>query len=299
MHAAAALIFYILAFLDIFCIQRKDIMTKFNLLFIGDIVGKPGLELVRTWLPSIQKKYRTDAIIANGENASDGKGTTKREGEQLFELGVDVITGGNHTWDKHQSQDYLKSEKKVLRPLNYPRGTHGNGYYVLNTPKGKLAVINLQGRTFMASIDCPFRTAEWILSRLKDEADMFFIDFHAEATAEKMALANFLDGKVSAVAGTHTHVQTADERILPNGTGYITDVGMTGPYESVIGMKTVAAINRFLYQTPQKYETAVDDAHLCGMFYTFDADTGKCLHIERILFPEFETSTLQSEQQGE
>lgn len=262
-------------------------MSLFNILFIGDIVGKPGINLVQTWLPSIIQKYKPDLVIANGENVSDGKGCTEKEGNLLFELGVHVVTGGNHTWDKHQSQDYLKKEQRVLRPLNYPKGTYGNGFYVAETKKGKAAVLNLQGRTFMASIDCPFRSAEWIIPKLKSETKIILIDFHAEATAEKLAMVYFLDGKVSAIVGTHTHIQTADERIFPNGTAYITDVGMTGPYDSVIGMKAQAALNRFLYQTPQKYETATEDVHLCGIHFKIDQETGKAVEVERILFPEF------------
>jgi metallophosphoesterase (TIGR00282 family) len=262
-------------------------MALFNILFIGDIVGKPGMNLVQTWLPSLIQKYKSDLVIANGENVSDGKGCTEKEGNALFELGVHVITGGNHTWDKHQSQDYLKKEQRVLRPLNYPKGTYGSGFYVAETKKGKAAVLNLQGRTFMSPIDCPFRSAEWIISKLKSETNIILIDFHAEATAEKLAMVYFLDGKVSAIVGTHTHIQTADERIFPNGTGYITDVGMTGPYDSVIGMKAQAALNRFLYQTPQKYETATDDVHLCGINFKIDQETGKAVEVERIIFPEF------------
>ena len=259
-----------------------------NILFIGDIVGNPGLDIVQMWLPGLQKKYKIDITIVNGENASDGKGCTEKEAVQLFNLGVNVITGGNHTWDKHQSQEFLKKENRVIRPLNYPKGTFGNGYFMVDTPKGKVAVINLQGRAYMATIDCPFRTAEWILGKLKSETKNIFIDFHAEATAEKLALVNFLDGKVSAVVGTHTHVQTSDERIFPNGTGYITDCGMTGPFDSVIGMKTDAAIYRFLYQTPQKYQTTTDNVHLSGIYLKIDNETGKTLEIERIFLPDFD-----------
>lgn len=246
------------------------------------------MDIVRFYLPGLQKKYKTDFIIANGENASDGKGCTEKEAAVLFELGVDVITGGNHTWDKHQSQDFLKKEPRSLRPMNYPRGTHGNGYYIVSNQKGKLAVLNLQGRTYMTPIDCPFRTSDWVVPKLKAETNAVIIDFHAEATAEKLALANYLDGKVSAVIGTHTHIQTADERIFAGGTGYITDCGMTGPYDSVIGMKSEAAINRFLYQTPQKYQTATDGVHLCAVFVKVDPESGKTLEIERITLPEFE-----------
>ncbi len=262
-------------------------MIPLNVLFVGDIIGKPGLNIVQTWLPGLIQKYKADFVIANGENAADGKGCTEKEGSILFNLGVNVITGGNHTWDKHQSQDYLRAEPRALRPLNYPKGTYGNGYIIMETKKGKVAVLNLQGRTFMASIDCPFRIAEWALAKLKNETNMIFIDFHAEATAEKIAMGIFLDGKITALVGTHTHIQTADERILPNGTGYITDVGMTGPYESVIGMKSQAAINRFIFQTPQKYETAENDVHLSAMYFKIDTETGKTIEIERITFPEF------------
>ncbi|MCX7797304.1 MAG: TIGR00282 family metallophosphoesterase [Melioribacter sp.] len=264
-----------------------------NILFIGDIVGKPGLDIVNMWLPSLQKNYKADVTIVNGENVSDGKGCTEKEAQQLFNLGVHVITGGNHIWDKHQSQEYLKKDARVLRPLNYPKGTFGNGYYIVNSSKGKVAVINLQGRAFMATIDCPFRTSDWIIPKIKQETNVIIIDFHAEATAEKVALAHYLDGKVSAIIGTHTHVQTSDERIFPNGTGYITDCGMTGPYDSVIGMKTDAAINRFLYQTPQKYQTATDNVHLSGVFLKVDSVTGKTIEIERIFLPEFNKKITQ------
>jgi len=266
-------------------------MPAINILFIGDIVGKPGMDLVQTWLPGLIQKYKAEVVIANGENASDGKGVTNKEGEILFNLGVNVITGGNHIWDKHQSQDYLKTEPKVIRPLNYPKGTHGNGYYIFESKKGKVGVINIQGRAFMATIDCPFRTMDWVLTKIKNETKVIFVDFHAEATAEKMAMANYLDGKVSAIVGTHTHIQTSDERIMKNGTAFITDVGMTGPYDSVIGMKTQAAINRFIYQTPQKYETAENDVHICGMFFKIDIETGKTIELERIFFPDFVRKT--------
>jgi len=257
-------------------------------LFVGDIIGQTDMEMVRMWLPGLINKYKADFVIANGENASDGKGCTEKEGLQLFNLGVNVITGGNHTWDKPQSQEYLKKEPRSLRPLNYPRGTYGNGYYIAETPNGKVAVINLQGRSFMPMIDCPFRAAESLIYKIKEQTKVIIIDFHAEATAEKIALANFLDGKISLLVGTHTHVQTADERIFPTGLGYITDVGMTGPYDSVIGMKTDAAINRFLYQTPQKYQSATENNHLSAIFAKIDEETGKTTQIERIFIPDFD-----------
>ncbi|OGU56727.1 MAG: metallophosphoesterase [Ignavibacteria bacterium RBG_13_36_8] len=259
-----------------------------NILFIGDIIGKPGLDMVQTWLPSLESKYKADIIIANGENVSDGKGCTEKEGKILFDMHVKVITGGNHTWDKYQSQEYLKTEPRSLRPLNYPKGTYGNGFYIADTKKGKVGVVNLQGRAFMAPIDCPFRSADWVISKIKQETKVIVIDFHAEATAEKIAMANYLDGKISALIGTHTHVQTSDERILSNGTAYMTDCGMTGPYDSVIGMKAEAGINRFLYQTPQKYLTATNQVHLCGLYAKVNTETGLAEEVERILLPEFD-----------
>jgi hypothetical protein len=171
--------------------------------------------------------------------------------------------------------------------LNYPKGTYGNGYHIAETKKGKVAVVNLQGRSYMATIDCPFRTADFYIPKLKNDSKIIFIDFHAEATAEKVAMSHHLDGKVSAVIGTHTHIQTSDERIMPQGTAFITDVGMTGPYDSVIGMKTQAALNRFILQTPQKYETATDGVHFSGLYLKNDLETGKTIEIERIFFPEF------------
>ncbi len=261
---------------------------KINILFIGDIVGQPGMNMVQTWLPGLIKKHNADLVIVNAENAADGKGCTEKEGSILFNLGVHVITGGNHSWDKHQSQEYMKNNRKVLRPANYPVGTYGNGYFIAETTKGKVAVINLQGRAFMPTIDCPFRAAERIIKKVKQEVKAIFIDFHAEASAEKMALAHFVKNDVSIFVGTHTHVQTADEQIFESGMAYITDVGMTGPYDSVIGMKTDAAINRFLYQTPQKYQTATENYHLAGVFAQVDSETGKAMHIERIFIPEFE-----------
>ncbi len=261
---------------------------KINILFIGDIVGEPGMNMVQTWLPGLIKKYGADLVIANAENSSDGKGCTEKEGSVLFNLGVHVITGGNHSWDKHQSQEYMKNNRKVLRPANYPIGTYGNGYYIAETNKGKVAVINLQGRSFMPVIDCPFRAADRIINKVKDEVKAIFIDFHAEASAEKMALAHYVKERVSVFVGTHTHIQTADEQIFDSGMAYITDVGMTGPYNSVIGMKTDAAINRFLYQTPQKYQTATENFHLAGIFAQVNAENGKAVKIERIFIPEFD-----------
>jgi metallophosphoesterase (TIGR00282 family) len=263
-------------------------LEKVKVLFIGDVVGKPGIQILQTFLKNIVQNNQIDFIIANGENLSDGKGIIEKDGKQLFELGVNVITGGNHIWEKHNFQEYSKAEKNVLRPLNYPKGTYGQGYVTQTVGKNSITVVSLQGRAYLPPIDCPFRTAEGVIEKVKNESKIIIIDFHAEATAEKIAFAAYLDGKVSAIIGTHTHVQTSDEHILQNGTGYITDVGMTGPYDSVIGMKKEAAINRFLYQTPQKYQIATDDVHISAVILSIDANTGKSVSIERIFFPEFE-----------
>lgn len=256
-------------------------------LFIGDIVGTPGMNITNLLLPDILKKYKPELVIANAENVSEGKGCTQTDGNMLFNLGVHVLTGGNHTWDKPTSQEFLKKEERYIRPLNYPRGSYGRGVYIFNGEGFKAGVINLQGRTFMSPIDCPFRTAEKAIDRLKEETNIIIIDMHAEATAEKQALFNYLDGKISILIGTHTHVQTCDERISENGAAYITDVGMTGPYKSIIGMKVESAINRFLYQTPQKYQPAEDDMHFSALYFEIDSNTGKTKRIERIFLPEF------------
>jgi len=270
-------------------------LNTLEILFIGDIVGKPGIQILQTFLKNLVENNKIDFIIANGENVADGKGITEKELKILTDLGISVITGGNHIFEKQQFQEIAKKEKNVLRPLNYPKGTFGQGYVVMDCNGSKITVASLQGRAFLPAIDCPFRTAEWLVEKVKKESNIIIIDFHAEATAEKIALANFLDGKVTAIVGTHTHIQTADERILPNGTAYITDVGMTGPYDSVIGMKKEAAINRFLYQTPQKYQTAQDDIHLAAVIISVDKVTGKARKIKRIFFPDFQSEIVENE----
>ncbi len=262
--------------------------TSVNILFVGDIVGKPGLDLTETLLRSYLEKYKVDVCIANGENLSDGKGILQEHAQRLFSLGVHVITGGNHTWDKWQTRKLLTKEKHILRPLNYPKENPGLGFTVIELEGiPKVGVLNIQGRTFMQTIDCPFKTAEWALGKLKEQTPVIVVDFHAEATAEKIAMAWYLDGKVSALIGTHTHTPTADGRIMPDGTAYITDVGMTGPYDSVIGLKKDIAIRRFIYQTPFKYEMASHDARFCGVFMRVDTQTGKALEFEQIIFPAF------------
>ena len=263
-------------------------VSTLNILFIGDLVGKPGVEILETLLKSYLQKYSIDFCIANGENLVDGKGINEEMANRVFATGVQVITGGNHLWDNWHARKLLAANRNVLRPLNYPSENPGNGFVVYDLPgKGKVGVLNLQGRVYMQAIDCPFKRADWAVAKMQEQTKVIFLDMHAEATAEKMALGWYLDGRITALAGTHTHIQTADARILPRGTGYITDVGMTGPYDSVIGLKTDIAIRRFLHQTPYKYEMASNDVRLSGVYLQADAETGKALKFESFMYPPF------------
>lgn len=259
-----------------------------KVIFIGDVVAKPGLKAVTDYLSIYKEKYTPDFIVINGENSANGKGITESEAQILFEAGADIITTGNHVWDNWKSKPLLASNTKILRPLNYPSGNPGLGYTFFELPGNEqIAVLQLQGRTFMQTIDCPFKAAEYALKSISDKTRNIIVDFHADATAEKVAMGWFLDGKVSAVLGTHTHIQTADACILPNGTAYISDVGMTGPYDSVVGMRKDVALRRFTLQTPQKYEQADGDNKLCGVFLSIDASTGQALEIEPFVHPKF------------
>jgi 2',3'-cyclic-nucleotide 2'-phosphodiesterase len=259
-----------------------------NIFFVGDIVGTPGLELTLQLLPGYAKKYSVDLLVANGENLTDGKGVSVEHAEKLFSAGVQVVTTGNHVWDRWDSRKVLGGDRRILRPMNYPRENPGNGYIVVDLgPKGKVGVLNIQGRVFMQPIDDPFRTAEWAVAKIMEEARVILVDFHADATAEKMAMGWFLDGRVTALLGTHTHTPTADARILPRGTAFVTDVGMTGPYDSVLGMVKEQAIRRMLTQTPHKYEVASHDARLCGVHVQADPATGRATRIEHVIFPAF------------
>lgn len=259
-----------------------------NIFFVGDIMGRPGLQVLEKMLPQYLQKYSVDFCIVNGENTTDGKGISEEHARIIFGLGVHVVTTGNHLWDRWQTRALLAKEKNILRPLNYPRENGGQGFVLYDLKeKGQVGVINLQGRTYMQAIDDPFKAADWALSKIVNDTKVVFVDMHAEASAEKMALGWYLDGRVSALVGTHTHVPTADARILPNGTAFITDVGMTGPYDSVIGMKKEVAIKRFLFQTPHKFEMAEHDVRMCAVFVQVDADTGKAMKIEQVIFPGF------------
>lgn len=259
-----------------------------NILLVGDIVGETGLKILGEELPRLREQFAADFAIVNGENTYEGKGMRPSDATAIFRAGADVITSGNHVWERWQSKEVLTKNRNVLRPLNYPRDNVGSGYVVFTlADRTRIAVVNLQGRTFMSPIDCPFRSADWVIDRVKDESDIVIVDFHAEATAEKMALGWYVDGRVAAVIGTHTHVQTNDARILPGGTAFLTDVGMTGPYDSVIGMDKDVAIRRFLTLTPHKFEIAVGEPRLSAVFLKVDADTGSAVEIRPIVAPEF------------
>ncbi len=254
-----------------------------NILFIADIFGSPGRRAVRDLLPELVSSMGIDFLVANVENAAAGFGVTKEIIEELKSLGVECMTSGNHIWDRREALPLLDQEPLLLRPHNYPSGVPGSGSRVFRTRAGvPVGVLNLMGRVFMNCIECPFRVADREIAALREQAQVILVDFHAEATAEKIALCWHLDGRVSAVIGTHTHVQTADERIFPNGTGYITDAGMTGPHESVIGVQKELAIRKFLTQLPVRFEPASGDLRLHGVHLEVDEVTGRCRHIERI-----------------
>jgi metallophosphoesterase (TIGR00282 family) len=254
-----------------------------KVLFIGDIVGEPGRKIVKQLLPEIIRTHVPDLVIANGENAAGGFGITPVIAEELYSLGIHVLTSGNHVWDKKDIEPYLPKQDRLIRPANYPEGSPGFGSVVVPTDSsGKAAVLNLEGRVFMSNLGDPFRIAEQEIAKLRKETSVVIIDFHAEATSEKAALAWHLDGKASAVLGTHTHVQTADERVLPGGTAFITDVGMTGPTDSVIGVKKEDAISRFLTQRPHKFEIPKGPVHLDAVLVDVDHRSGRSRSIERI-----------------
>lgn len=254
-----------------------------KLLFIGDIVGRAGRKALTDHLDSIVDRHYVDLVIANGENAASGYGLTGSVLQEIFKAGVDVVTSGNHIWDKKEIMPLLDKESRLLRPANYPPGLPGRGDGVFETAAGiKVGVLNLEGRVFMKNLDCPFRSAEALVGQLSASTPIVLVDFHAEATSEKQAMGHFLVGKVSAVIGTHTHVQTADDRILGGHTGYLTDVGMTGSQDAIIGNQKEPALERFLTQLPVRLEVAKKDPTLCGVLLTVNEETGCCENIERI-----------------
>ena len=254
---------------------------RYGVLFLGDIIGRPGRRALKKFLPDLLEKYSPALVVANGENAAGGIGITPDICRQLLAQ-VDVLTSGNHIWDKRDAIEYLDQEPRLLRPANYPSPNPGKGIYAFEAKEGfQVVVLNLQGRVFMEPIDCPFRAADRELRLLEDRNAIILVDFHAEATSEKQAMGWYLDGRVSVVVGTHTHVPTADEKILPQGTAYITDVGMVGGYESVIGLKKEQAIQRFLTSRPQRFEPEKRGLMFSYVFIEADTQTGKAVSIRR------------------
>ncbi|MHB8743152.1 MAG: TIGR00282 family metallophosphoesterase [Sulfuricaulis sp.] len=258
------------------------------LLFIGDVVGQPGRRVIANQLPALRQRLKLDLVVANAENIADGAGITKKTANELFAAGVDVLTNGNHAWDKKEAFEYITTEPRLLRPHNYPAGTPGTGWFVATTHAGHaVGILNLMGNVFMhPHLACPFAAAEHVLTTKPKEVKMVLVDLHAEVTSEKMAMGWYLDGRVSAVVGTHTHVPTADERLLPQGTGYITDVGMTGCYESVIGMETQKSLKRFVQKLPEHFEVAEGIGTICGVLVDINEQTGLCRSISRLRVSE-------------
>ncbi len=259
--------------------QDANILT---VLFFADIVGKPGRQAMSHLCKRLREQYRADMVIANVENAAGGFGVTPEMSKKIFKYGVDVQTSGNHIWDRMDVQPYIRYEKRLIRPGNYPSAAPGAGSYVFELFDTKVAVINVMGRTFMnISLDCPFRTVDGELAALDQDVKIKIIDFHAEASSEKQGMLHFLDGRVSAILGTHTHVQTADEKVTPGGTAYIGDAGMTGPHDSMLGMQTVDALGRFLTGLPKRLSCASGDVKACGVVLKINKYDGKARSIER------------------
>ena len=256
-----------------------------RILFIGDIFGKPGRDLIRRGVGPLVEYHHIDLVIANAENAAAGSGITRELGDQILGWGVDVMTSGNHIWSKREAIDYIGAEPRLLRPANFPAGVPGNGSYLARSADGRTAgVINIMGRVFMQQLDDPFAVVRREIDALLPRARIIIVDFHAEATSEKAAMGWHLDGKVTAVIGTHTHVQTADERILPRGTAYLTDVGMTGPHDSIIGVDVQPALSRFLNGMPSRFEPATDNPRLNAVVIDADEKTGRAVDIERLSY---------------
>jgi metallophosphoesterase (TIGR00282 family) len=258
-----------------------------KILFVGDIVGEPGRRAVTQLVPKLRAQHQIEVVVANGENSAGGSGITPKTAEEIFAAGVDVITSGDHLWDQKEVTQLLEQERRFLRPLNYPAATLGQGGQVYHSTNGgtPYAVINLQGRTFMAALENPFKAAREAVLHLRQETRIILVDIHAEATSEKIALARFLDGQVSACIGTHTHVQTADEQIFPGGTAFLCDAGFTGPHESVLGREIEPVIQRFLTYTPQRFHVARDRVFLQGALIEIDNATGRAVSIRRINEP--------------
>ena len=254
-----------------------------NILFVGDIFARPGRRVLEKLLPIIKKQHSINFTIANCENAAGGFGVTPAIADELLNLGIDVMTSGNHIWSNGDIAEYLGKTNRLIRPLNYPKGNPGRGFSIIKTESGhKVCVVNLSGRVFMGSMDCPFKAIDEVLPSIKEDTKIIVVDIHAEATSEKKALGFYLDGRVSFVVGTHTHIQTADEQILPGGAAYITDVGMTGPHDSVIGVKKEIIIQKFLYQRSQRFEPSTDGIRINAAVVAVDEESGKATSIVRL-----------------
>lgn len=256
-------------------------MSVFTILFIADICGKSGRQATAHLTIPIKEKFGADYVIANVENSAGGFGITPEMSQKIFTYGVDLQTSGNHIWDRVDILEYIAQEPRLLRPDNYPHGVPGSGVFVDHVNGVKIGVLNLMGRTYMANIDCPFKKASRQLTAMSEQAKIIFVDFHAEATSEKQAMMYHLNGKVSALVGTHTHVPTADEKVTSRGTAYITDAGMTGPYDSVIGMEVGPSLGRFVTGMPKRFTTAKDDVKITGVIVRVETETGRAISIER------------------
>src|SRR5436190_140317 len=268
-----------------------------HLLFIGDIVGRPGRDLVRLGLRALVAVHAIDLVIVNAENSAGGFGITREIGDELLDRGVDVMTSGNHIWDKKEALEYIGAEPRLLRPANFPPGAPGRGSYLARTRGGAgVGVVNVMGRIYMAPLDDPFAVAAREVEALAPRARVILVDFHAEATSEKLAMGWHLDGRVTAVVGTHTPVQTADERVLPKGTAYLTDVGMTGPHDSIIGVEIEPALNRFLNALPSRFETATANPRLNAVLIDADEKTGLATDIERLSYSQDELTELAADE---
>ena len=255
-----------------------------RLLFLGDVVGRPGRRALAALVPRLAAQEDIEFVIANCENASGGKGVDPRSADELHEAGVDVLTSGNHVWQNREIVPYMRESGLLLRPLNFPPGVPGVGWTVQRTRRSeaRVAVLNLIGRVFMAPVDCPFRAADEALADIRREASIVFVDMHAEATSEKVAMGRFLDGRVSAIVGSHTHIQTADETVLPGGSAYLTDAGMCGPEDSVLGVRTDRVVERFLTQMPTRFEVATGAVLVQGAVIDIDGETGRARSIRRV-----------------
>jgi 2',3'-cyclic-nucleotide 2'-phosphodiesterase len=255
-----------------------------NCLLVADVMGKPGRKVLEMFLPQLIQEFNLDFVVANAENAAHGFGVTPELAEELFRMGVDILTSGNHIWDKQEILEYIQRETRLLRPANYPSYSPGNGYAIATARNGiKVGVVNLQGRVFMGPSDDPFRIGMEIVERIRKETPVILVDMHGEASSEKQAMGWYMDGKASVVYGSHTHVPTSDHRILPSGTAYVTDVGMTGPYDSIIGMDREQVIRKFLDQMPTRFKIAKGNPILHAMLVEVDQNTGNAISIQKIV----------------